>query len=181
LVTFTFFGPETRAITKWLKNTEIGISYGTKNKIKHLLRIKENHNNKYNQSGIYQWQCGNCPQKYTGQTGRIFRIRFKEHVRDIRNNGQSSKFAQHILDTTHDYGTVENTMKILHIRKLSYIYEISKEGIRLNDNFAETYNPVYNITMATYQSKNNDKKPNWSCLPHPHTPHHKTPSPSHFT
>jgi hypothetical protein len=40
--TFTFFGPKTRTITKLFRNTEIGISYRTKNNIKYLLRIKEN-------------------------------------------------------------------------------------------------------------------------------------------
>jgi hypothetical protein len=58
--TFTFFGPETRTITKLFKNTEIGISYRTRNSIKHLLRIKEN-KGKYNQSGVYQLQCTDCP------------------------------------------------------------------------------------------------------------------------
>jgi hypothetical protein len=79
--TFTFFGLETRTITKLFKNTEIGISYRTKNNIKHLLRIKENNNRKYNLSGVYQLQCADCPRKYIGQTGRTFKIRFKEHIR----------------------------------------------------------------------------------------------------
>jgi hypothetical protein len=87
-----------RTITKLLKNSDVGISYRTKNNIKHLLRIKEN-KGKYNQSGVYQLQSRDCPKKYIGQTGRTFKTRFKEHVRDIRNNGQNSKFAQHILDT----------------------------------------------------------------------------------
>jgi hypothetical protein len=42
---FTFFRPETRTITKLLKNTEIGISCRTRNNIKHLLIIKENKEN----------------------------------------------------------------------------------------------------------------------------------------
>jgi hypothetical protein len=46
--TFTFFGPEIRTITKLFKNTEVGIPYITKNNIKHLLRINENRNEKYN-------------------------------------------------------------------------------------------------------------------------------------
>jgi hypothetical protein len=46
--TFPFFGPETRIITKLFKNTEIGISYRTRNDIKQLLRITEN-KGKYNQ------------------------------------------------------------------------------------------------------------------------------------
>jgi hypothetical protein len=60
-------------------------------------------------------------------------------------------------------------MKILHIQEKGpmldtyeryHIYEISKQGIQLNDNFAETYDPMYEVIMATYHSKNNDKQPN---------------------
>jgi hypothetical protein len=67
---FTFFRPETRTVAKLFKNTEIGISYRTKNNIEHLLRIKENNNRKYNQSGVYQLQCADCPQKSVRQMGR---------------------------------------------------------------------------------------------------------------
>jgi hypothetical protein len=59
--TFKYFGPEIRTITKLVKNTEVGISYITKNNIKHLLRINENRNDKYNISGVYQLQCAECP------------------------------------------------------------------------------------------------------------------------
>jgi hypothetical protein len=55
--------------------------------------------------------------KYVGQTGRTFKIRFKEQIRNIKNNGQNSKFAQHVVDTTHEYGTINQTMEILHIAK----------------------------------------------------------------
>jgi hypothetical protein len=51
--TFTYFGPGIRGITKLFKNTDVGISYITKNNIKHLLRISENRNDKYNLSGVY--------------------------------------------------------------------------------------------------------------------------------
>jgi hypothetical protein len=97
------------------------------------LRIKEN-KGKYNLSGVYQLQRTDCPKKYVGQTGRTFETRFKEHIRDIRNNGQNSKFAQHILDTGHEYETIEKIIKILHIEKKGqmldtyerfHIYEIS--------------------------------------------------------
>jgi hypothetical protein len=86
--TFTFFGPEIRTITKLFKNTEVGISYITKKQHQTLLRINENRNDKYNLSGVYQLQCADCPLKYIGQTGRIFEIRFKEHIRNIKNNGR---------------------------------------------------------------------------------------------
>jgi hypothetical protein len=124
--------------------------------MKHLLRINEN-DKKYNQSGVYQLQCANCPQKYVGQTGQTFKTIFKEHTRDIKNDGQNSKFTQHILDTGHEYETTEKTMKILHIEKKGqmletyerfHIYEISKQNLQLNDNFTETYEgrSIYNAS-----------------------------------
>jgi hypothetical protein len=30
------------------------------------------------------------------------------------------------------------------------IYEISKQNIQLNDNFAETYNPIYDTIITAY-------------------------------
>jgi hypothetical protein len=87
---FTFFGPETRTITKLFRNTEFGIAYRTKSNIKHLLRTKQDNNGKYNLSGVYQLQSADCPQKYVGQTGQMFKTRFKEHISDVKNNGQNS-------------------------------------------------------------------------------------------
>jgi hypothetical protein len=72
-----------------------------------MLRTKENNNGKYNLSRVYKLQCADCPGKYIGQMGRTFRISFKEHVRDIKNNGQNSIFSQHILDTKPEYKTME--------------------------------------------------------------------------
>jgi hypothetical protein len=63
---------------------------------------------------------------------------------------------------------MENAMKILQTEKLGpityetlHIYEISKGNIQLNDNFAETYNPIYDVRviMATYQSIGNEEPP----------------------
>jgi hypothetical protein len=39
--TFTFFGPETRTITKLFRNTKIGISHSTNNNTKHLQEERE--------------------------------------------------------------------------------------------------------------------------------------------
>jgi hypothetical protein len=54
---------------------------------------------------------------YVGQTGRTFRSRYKEHIREIKPNGSTSKYAQHVLDTAHNYDDIEVTMKILQIAK----------------------------------------------------------------
>jgi hypothetical protein len=57
------------------------------------------------------------PSRYIDQTGRTLKTRYKEHIRDIKNDGQYSKFGQHITDTGHEYDTMENTMNILRIEK----------------------------------------------------------------
>lgn len=113
----------------------------------------------YNLSGVYQVQCNECPPRYIGQSGRTFKARFKEHVGDTKNNGLYSKFAQHIIDAGHEYDTIERTMKILHIEKKIqtlnayerlYIYDASKQGVQLNDTYAESHNPIYDAILTTY-------------------------------
>jgi hypothetical protein len=58
-------------------------------------------------------------------------------------------------------------MKILYIEKRDqmldtyerfHIYEISKQNMQLNDNFAESYNPIYNILITAYQNVGNGKQ-----------------------
>jgi hypothetical protein len=49
-------------------------------------------------SGVYKLKCNTCDKIYTGQTGRNFNTRYKEHIRDIKNNVDKSKYAAHILD-----------------------------------------------------------------------------------
>jgi hypothetical protein len=44
-------------------------------------------------------------------------VRYTEHIQDIKNNTSNSMFAQHILDNTHSYVSLEGTMGILHIAK----------------------------------------------------------------
>jgi hypothetical protein len=106
-------------------------------------------------------QCTDCQKTYVGQTGRNFETRFKQLIRDIRNNEPNSKFTQHIFHTTHEYGSIEKIIKPLHIGKKGplldsyekfHIYEIIKQKIQLNDNYNETYNPIYNIIISTYQN-----------------------------
>jgi hypothetical protein len=84
----------------------------------------------------------------------------------IKKNRQNSKFAQHILDTGHEYKTIEKTMKISDIGKKGqmldtyerfHIYEISKQNLQLNDNFTEIYNPIYNKIISTYQNIGNEE------------------------
>jgi hypothetical protein len=58
------------------------------------------------------------------------------------------KYAQHILDTQHAYGTIEDTLDILHIEKKGplmntlerfHIYKLSQENMQLNDTYTTPY------------------------------------------
>jgi hypothetical protein len=52
-----------------------------------------------------------------GQTGRRFSTKYKEHIHDIRHNSNSTAYSEHILNTGHTYGTMENTMDIIETKK----------------------------------------------------------------
>jgi hypothetical protein len=73
-------------------------------------------------------KCMDCPRQYIGQMGRPFKTRFKEHIRAIKYNRDTSTYAQHILDTGHEYGNVKNTMEITYeyFGKIPYILRIQK-------------------------------------------------------
>jgi hypothetical protein len=106
-------------------------------------------------------QCGECPLKYIGQTGHTFKACYREHINAIKTNKQQhSKFAQHILETTHTYDTTDRTMKILHIEKkgqklkTSYtrkIYDATKKSLQLNDTFTDIHNPIFEVLIKYTQ------------------------------
>jgi hypothetical protein len=88
------------------------------------------------------------PKKYVRQTGRNFQTRYKEHIQAIRANNSNSKYAQHILESQHSYGLITDIMKILHLDKKGqlmntwerfHIYKLSKDGLQLNDTYADTH------------------------------------------
>jgi hypothetical protein len=87
--TFTYFGTDTRTITKLLKNANIKISFKTTNTIKNHLRPKQQIADPYNNSGVYQLKCNESPLKYIGQTGRTFKTRYKKHIQGIKTNEQN--------------------------------------------------------------------------------------------
>jgi hypothetical protein len=55
---FTYSGPKIRTITNLFQHTNLKIAYKTTNTIKHLLKLTHEKPEIYNQSGIYQLQCG---------------------------------------------------------------------------------------------------------------------------
>jgi hypothetical protein len=159
----TYVCPETRTITNLFRNTDLKIPYKMTNTIKHRLKPKGTSKDTYNQNGIYQLQCSQCPLKYIGQTGRTFRVRYREHINAIRTNKQqNSKFAQHILETGHTYNTIDQSMKLLHIEKKGpklntlgrfYICDLTKKSLQMNDTFTDTHNPIFDTLFKTHTCK----------------------------
>ena len=113
---FSYCGRNTRAITKAFKNTNIKVIYSTK---KHIKETSDGEppptkKSKYEKSGIYQISCPTCNKKYTGQTGRSFKTRFREQLRDFKNGYGKSRFAQHLLDNRHAIGPMNDIMDTLY-------------------------------------------------------------------
>jgi hypothetical protein len=88
--------------------------------------------------------------KYTGQTGRTFHTRYKEHIQAVRSN--NSRYSNHILNKRHTYGTLTGTMDIIKIYKKGkhlntlqkyHIYKINKDILHINNTYIDTYNPIF--------------------------------------
>jgi len=113
---FTYTGKETSFITKLFKDTNIRIAFTTNNTIGKRLAVEQRTPQcKYNKSGVYQLAFPDYKMKYTGQTGRPFRVTFQEHIRDFKYNNSISKIVQHLIDNKHAIGNMEDIMQIVHI------------------------------------------------------------------
>jgi hypothetical protein len=110
-VTFTYMGKETTYITKLFKKFNLNIVCRTVNTLEQHLTKTKHKGDIYDRCGVYKIKCMECRGAYIGQTGRKFRIRYKEHIRDIRNNRDNTGYLNHILNTRHTYGTLEDTMQ----------------------------------------------------------------------
>ena len=66
----------------------------------------------HEKSGIYKITCKTCPKSYVGQTNRNLNLRFREHVRYIKNNDPLSAYALHIFNCRHEYGNISDTMTL---------------------------------------------------------------------
>jgi hypothetical protein len=82
---------------------------------------------KYTQSGVYKLTCPDCNKAYVGQTGRNFLARFNEHKAAFRTNSQNSNFAKHLVEHTHSFGPIQDTMQILQRQnKQTYLNTIER-------------------------------------------------------
>jgi hypothetical protein len=114
--TFTYCGKETQGIAKLFKETNIKITFRTKNTIQRLVKPCLQRD-EYEKRGVYQMRCMDCPLKYTVRMGGTFKTRYKEHIQAIRNDNGNSGYSKHILNMRHTYRSVTNTMKVLKTKR----------------------------------------------------------------
>jgi hypothetical protein len=86
--------------------------------------------------------------------------RYKEHIHAIRNNNNNnSRYSNHILNTGHTCGTINDTMDIIrkgkkgkHLNTLEkyYIHKISKSNLHMNDTYNDTNNPIFETLHDVY-------------------------------
>jgi hypothetical protein len=168
-VTFTYTRNYIRKIIKLFKDTNLTIAFKTTTTIGKLLS-DNNITNTYKQSSIYKMTCQSCHKVYVGQTGQNLITRYKEHIRNIRFNKEESAFAQHIPNQGHQYGPMEQIMKLIEYARMGnvmnikdyYIYEfkqlnelieeqkITKDNDNQNNIFdielRYEYTPTVNVT-----------------------------------
>jgi len=109
-VVFTYHSPLIRKVTNLFKQSNLRIALRVTNTTYQQLTEKPNQNNP---SGIYELKCNTSNRAYIGQSGRSIAVRHKEHVRYIWTNSPTSAYALHILNNKHDFGTAEETLKLL--------------------------------------------------------------------
>jgi len=150
-------GKETRYITKLFRKTNVKITYTTNNNLCKLLSTQTAQKRvKYECNGVCQLECPTCNKKFVGQTGRPFRIRFREHYNDYKYANNRSKFAHHIIDEDHSFGPMIDIMGIIQVAKKGrmldtlekfYMYSETKRGNQLNNKLTIQSNPIFDALV----------------------------------
>lgn len=118
---FTYNGKLSTILTRNIKNKikssgkegklPVNFAFNSNNTISKLLNNKDKIPI-LDKSGVYKLICDTCKACYIGQTGRAFKVRFKEHIHAYQNaQFGKSTFADHLLKEKHVY---KNEFKILH-------------------------------------------------------------------
>jgi hypothetical protein len=115
--TFRYHSPMIGKMTIVFHDTNLKLAFRTKNSIQNILNTQNQNKNKYTYSSIYQMICHICSNSYIGQTDRGLEIRYKEHIRHIKNNSSQSAYTHHVLLNRHNYGPMETTVTLLHKAK----------------------------------------------------------------
>jgi hypothetical protein len=94
--------------------------------------------------------------KYTGQTRRSFRTRFKEHLRDFKHGNRNSSFAQHLLENGCNFRPIEDIMSTVYITNKGrlmdtlekyYIFRKTKMDNQINDKATTRPNIIFETVV----------------------------------
>jgi hypothetical protein len=156
---FTYHSSNVRKITNLFRQTNVNITFRSANTIRQYTRPNtavKIHD--YNSSGVYKLTCMSCNKSYIGQTSRNLAQRYREHIRYIRNNDPQFAYAMHILQNTHEYGTITDTMTLLRpIQKTSllipyeqfFIQSFYHEDNLIPEQGPGEQNPLFNLAFHT--------------------------------
>ena len=101
-------------ITNLFKQTDIKIAFKSTNTLQQLIKPKaQDTTQEHDKSGIYKLTCKTCNKVYIGQTSRNLTIRYREHIRYIKNNDPQSAYALYILQNRREYGLLKDSMTLL--------------------------------------------------------------------
>jgi hypothetical protein len=125
-ITFTYTGSYIRKITNLFKDTNLRIAFKTTTNLNNILNTRTKTTpNTYDRGGIYKLTCQSCHKVYIGQTGRSLNIIYGEYIRSIRYK-EDSAFAQHILNTGHQYGLIEQIMELVEKARKGRLMDIKE-------------------------------------------------------
>jgi len=94
-----------------------------------------------------------------GQSSRNLKIRYKEHIRYIRSNNPQSAYALHILQNRHEYGPMNETMRLLkQVHKTTslipyerlYIQTLHQAGKLIPEQYPGDPNPLLQAVIVPH-------------------------------
>jgi len=109
-VNFMYRSPSIHKVTNLFKHTNLKIAFRPTNTVYWQLSQKPEDPNP---SGIYQPKFNTYNNAYIGQSGKLITVWQREHLHYIRNNNPTSAYAMHILDNRHEFGSVDETLRLL--------------------------------------------------------------------
>jgi hypothetical protein len=125
-----FYPKISDGLTNIFKNYGVNIVTSKNNNLKALLGTTKDKIEEGGKSGIYKIQCEECDKCYVGQTKRNIDIRFKEHLRNVKNQeDDKSPVAEHLLNTNHNIKSAKLLKNVNNYRELNI-----REAIEMSKN-----------------------------------------------
>lgn len=107
---------------------------------------------------MYKLKCGDCNATYVGQTGRSFKIRVNEHIKNWKKCNGDSNFAEHLIANDHRFEAEEN-VEFLHFNNKGRLLNVldaleitrvtkDKSQLSLNDQIHFTQYNTTNLVLS---------------------------------